>query len=89
MRRGIVRERFLSLWQEAGKRYIAVWKKDQLDDPEFSGALAEMRGDGVEVERIEKSDDVRLVSTDAAVADKYDLLEESEYWPRENQPESR
>jgi len=79
-----VRERFVSLLKEARRRYVAVWTKGQLDDPAFSRTLAEMRADGIVVEEIEHSDDVRLVSINGAVAAKYDMIEEAEYWTRDD-----
>lgn len=75
-----VRDQYLSLSQQARKRYVAVWKTDQLADPTFADTLSAMQQDGVVVESLDSDDSVRLVTADPSIAAKYDMVDESEYW---------
>lgn len=89
-----VRERFQQLWKEARKRFVGLWRNKHLTADATSidemismlraaaDELERMRKDGVILERDEGAADdyAHLVTTDPKVAEKYGLIEESEFW---------
>jgi hypothetical protein len=78
-----VREKYLEIWQSARpgvKRYLRLWSSKSLSS-DAAELLDRMRADGVTVEpRGGGGDDVYLATSDPAVARKYDMHEESEFW---------
>ena len=89
-----VQDKFRELWREARKRYVAIWRNKWLTAEAQSiedminglraaaGRLDQMRKDGIVLEdkgRV-REDDVHLVTTDPKVAEKYGMIDESEYW---------
>jgi hypothetical protein len=97
-----VRDKFMEMWQSGKKRYVAAMRNRRtasgaasIEDAEkaqqdAANMLEEMRRDGVEVSsaRSVPDDYTYLVTTDPLIAAKYDMVEESEYWPEYNDPES-
>lgn len=89
-----VRPKFEELWRQSRKRYIALWRNKWLTADAKSiedmiamlqGAVEEleaMRADGVTLdpEGGTTDDYAYLVTTDPAIARKYDMHDESEYW---------
>jgi hypothetical protein len=89
-----VRGKFEELWKEARKRYVTIWRNKRLTSEAKSiedmvtqlrsaaDRLDEMRKDGVFLENDAGGGDdyAHLVTTDPKVAEKYGLVEESEYW---------
>jgi len=78
-----VRPRFAELWnsgQAPATRYIRLWRNEFLSG-EAADTLSAMLKDGVTLETPEgKAEDfARLVTTDPAIARKYDMHEESEF----------
>ncbi len=78
-----VRDKFHELWKEARRRFVAIWRNPQLTADE----LDEMRKDGVILEDREDGS-VRLVTTNPDIAQKYDLVDEFEYWDQNDDRES-
>ncbi len=90
-----VREKFSELWYQDRKRYILPWRNKGLTTkahsieemaellPDAAQLLRAMQADGVMMERGVADDHATLVTTDPLVAAKYDMVEESEYWPDE------
>jgi hypothetical protein len=67
------------LWTKARKRYVKIWRNKWLTSK--STQLGQMRHDGVVLENDGVPDgNVRLVTTDANVAEKYGFVDESDYW---------
>ena len=91
-----VRSKYQELWSQARERYVTVWRKTGLTAEASSieeivrrlrsesDQLDQMFNDGVELELSDSSIDdyVMLVTTDPTIAEKYGMLEESEYWDR-------
>ncbi len=89
-----VRSKFEELWKEARKRYVMTWRNKWLTAEAKSiedminmlrssaDYLDQMRKDGVFLEDDSGVGDdyARLVTTDPKVAEKYGLVDESEYW---------
>lgn len=73
-----VRPKYEELWANNQTRYVKVWRKarHQAD----AALLARMQADGVTVEAGNDAERVYLVTTDPAVAERYDMHPESEYW---------
>jgi hypothetical protein len=90
-----VQDKFRELWAQSRRRYIRLWHDPRLtpriatwDDliaalPEMSSHFDQMRAKGVMVDpdRVNADGYACLVSTDPAVAQTYDMHEESDYWP--------
>ena len=89
-----VADMYLQLCREAGKRYITTWRNKWITAeaktlPEMismlrksADHLQQMLQDGVILEDSSSTSDdyARLVTTDAKIAEKYGMMEESEYW---------
>lgn len=90
-----VRAKYHELWAGTrGKRYMMIWRNEflttkarSLDDliatsRDAVDTLEAMRADGVELDPGggTSADYARLVTTDPAVATKYDMHEEDEFW---------
>ncbi len=89
-----VREKFKELWNEARKRFVTTWRNKWLTAEAKSiedmigmlrsaaDHLDQMRKDGVVLDDDGGIGDdyARLVTLDPKVAEKYGLVEESEYW---------
>jgi hypothetical protein len=89
-----VRGKFRELWKEARKRYVTTWRNKWLTSEAKSvddmikmlrsaaEYLEQMRNDGVFLEDDSGVGDdyAHLVTTDPKVAEKYGLVDESEYW---------
>ena len=69
-----VKDKFSELWKLARRRYVTLWQAR-----DAANQRDELHKDGVTLETAE-DDHVLLVTTDTAVAKKYDMVEESEYW---------
>lgn len=96
-----VRDKYLELCQYGRKRYIMVWRNKWLtagalsvEDMEralrdAADTLKSMRMDGVELSDAGgvSNDYAYLVTTDPVIAAKYDMVEKSEYWPEDDDPE--
>lgn len=96
-----VRGRFQELWREARRRYVTTWRNKWLTAQAKSiedmismlksaaDHLDQMRKDGVVLDDDGgvADDYARLVTTDPKVAEKYGLVEESEYWGRDEEDE--
>ncbi|MBM4000699.1 MAG: nucleotidyltransferase family protein [Planctomycetes bacterium] len=94
-----VRDKFQELWREARRRYVTIWRNKWLTAEAKSveemirmlrsaaDRLDQMRKDGVVLddESGVGDDYARLVTTDPTVAEKYGLVEESEYWEDEEE----
>ncbi len=92
-----VRSKFEELWQEGRTRYVTIWRNKWLtaeaksiDDMNrllrsAAEQLEQMQKDGVVLEDNGGAGDdyALLVTTDPKVAEKYGLVEESEYWDRD------
>jgi hypothetical protein len=79
-----VREKYAEIWQSArpaAKRYLLIWRNDFLATKGASEIRAAMKADGVTLEPGggAAGDYVYLVTSDPAVAKKYDMHEESEF----------
>jgi len=77
-----VRDKYVELWSgvhEGKTRFVRQWTRTT----ESESQLATMRDEGVQVEPL-TGDQVRLVSTDPDLARKYDMHEESEFFPPES-----
>ena len=89
-----VREKFAELWSQGKKRFVTLWRNkwltanaNSMEDMITSlrnaaETLEAMRRDGVFLDdHGSVADDyARLVTTDSAIANKYDMVEESEFW---------
>lgn len=89
-----VRGKFQELWREARRRYMTIWRNKWLTAEAKSiedmismlrsaaDNLDQMRKDGVVLDDDGGVGDdyARLVTMDPTVAEKYGLVEESEYW---------
>lgn len=88
-----VRDKFRDLWKEARKRYVTIWRNKWLtaeaksieDMTKLLRAAADqleaMRKDGVVLEGDAVGDDyAHLVTMDPKIAEKYGMVEESEFW---------
>jgi len=96
-----VRGKFEELWREARKRYVTNWRNKWLTAEAKSiedmirllrsaaDHLEQMRKDGIVLEDDGGVGDdyARLVTMDPRVAEKYGLVEESEYWDAEEENE--
>ncbi|HVA51632.1 MAG TPA: hypothetical protein VNH11_35150 [Pirellulales bacterium] len=93
-----VRGKYAELWQQAKKRYVTLWRnkwltadahtlEDMIGALRAAAAVLEsMLDDGVTLDAEAGGvgdDDAHLVTTDPEVAKKYDMLEESEFWGKE------
>jgi hypothetical protein len=90
-----VRDKFMELCESGKKRYVTMLRTDWPDDDASSirnrekarrdaaDTLESMRLDGVEISAsgAVSHDYTLLVTTDPVIAAKYDMVEESEYWP--------
>jgi hypothetical protein len=89
-----VRNKYEELWKEARKRYITIWRNkwltaeaksiEEMIDMLRSAAnyLDQMRKDGVLLENDGSTGDdyAHLVTTDPKIAEKYEMVDETEYW---------
>ncbi len=89
-----VKSKFEELWKEARKRYVMIWRNKRLTAKARSiedmismlraaaDRLEQMRKDGVVLDDGDgvDADRARLTTMDARVAEKYGLVDESEYW---------
>ncbi len=89
-----VKSKFEELWKEARKRYVTTWRNKWLTANAKSieemksllraaaDRLDQMIQDGVVVDKQDGIDNdyAQLVTTDPKVAEKYGMVEESEYW---------
>ncbi len=73
-----MRAKYTDLWTEARKRYVMVCPLDKIKADQLEAMLK----DGVLREELVGSGAgaVRFVTTDAKVAEKYGMVEESEWW---------
>lgn len=72
-----VQEKYRELWGQGRKRYIM-----RVALSTVANRLEEMKSDGVIVENDDglREDSARLVTTDPQIAEKYGLVDESEFW---------
>lgn len=96
-----VRQKFGELWKEARKRYVTTWRNKWLTSESktiedmikmlrsAADYLEQMRSDGVFLEDDGgvRDDNARLVTMDPKVAEKYGLVDESEYWGMDEEAE--
>jgi hypothetical protein len=89
-----VRDKFVELWASARRRFVRLWRNKfltihakSLDEmiASLSAAAAElerMKNDGVTLEPDGGTGDdyAHLVTTDPKVAEKYGMMDESEFW---------
>jgi hypothetical protein len=89
-----VQDKFRELWREARKRYVTTWRNKRLTAEAktiqeminmlrvAADHLDQMRKDGVVLEDQGGIGDdcARLVTMDPKVAEKYGMIDESEYW---------
>jgi hypothetical protein len=89
-----VKAKFQELWEEARRRYVTLWRNKWLtvDVKSIEDMIAKLRTAADHLDQMRKdgvflddgggvSDDyARLVTTDPKVAEKYGLVDESEYW---------
>jgi hypothetical protein len=89
-----VRGKFEELWKEARKRYVTIWRNKWLtsEAKSIEDMIARLRSAADDLEQMRKDgvfleddggvgdDYAHLVTTDPKVAEKYGLVEESEYW---------
>jgi hypothetical protein len=94
-----VRRKYEELWKEARKRYITVWRNkwltaearsiEEMIDMLRSAAnyLDQMRKDGVLLEDDGGTGDdyAHLVTSDPKIAQKYEMVDETEYWSDEEE----
>lgn len=94
-----VQGKFQELWRQSRKRYVMTWRNKWLTAEAKSiedminllrsaaEQLDQMRMDGVVIDDSNGGDDdyARLVTTDPIVAERYGLVDESEYWERDDQ----
>jgi len=92
-----VRDKFTELWKSSRRRYVRVWRNkfltidansinDMIDHlKKATEELEAMRADGVTLEPDGGTADdyAYLVTTDPEIAQKYEMLEETEYWKEE------
>ncbi len=97
-----VRDKFEELWSEARKRYVTTWRNKWLTAEAKSiedmirllrsaaDHLEQMRKDGVVLDDDGGIGDdyAHLMTMDPKVAEKYGMIEESEYWERDEEDES-
>ncbi|NQT36586.1 MAG: nucleotidyltransferase family protein [Planctomycetes bacterium] len=97
-----VRTKFKDLWQEARKRYVTTWRNKWLAAEAKSiedmismlraaaDQLDQMRKDGVVLDDngAVGDDYAHLVTMDAKVAEKYGLVDETEYWGVDDEDEA-
>ena len=90
-----VQEKFAELWYNDKRRYVMLWRNKWLTANAKSISemtallqsaelkLKEMLIDGIVMDRDGAATDdyTMLVTTDPVIAAKYDMVEESEYWP--------
>jgi hypothetical protein len=96
-----VQGKFKELWREARKRYVTTWRNRWLTAEaksleEMIGMLRsaadhldQMREDGVVLETDGRvgDDHAHLVTMDPKIAEKYGLIDESEYWAENEEGE--
>lgn len=75
-----VRDKYAEIWKQAKKKFITIREIERLTPDEREGLhedgiTLEFEGEGL------RAGYVRLVTTDSDVARKYDMVEESEFWP--------
>jgi Uncharacterised nucleotidyltransferase len=82
-----VGDKYKELWSQGKKRYVARWPNKWLTSESKARDLESMLKDGVILENDGGAADeqVYLVTTDPEVAKKYDMVEESEFWGREEE----
>lgn len=90
-----VRKVFAELWKKSRRRFVAVWghgfagrKPNTLDEmisgiPAWAELLKRMKDDGVQLEWRDNASDeqIRMITTDPRIAEKYDMIEETDLWP--------
>jgi hypothetical protein len=75
-----VRDKYQELWRTArpvAKRYVRLWHKNSQPEEQLEVMLRD--GVTVDLDKKASSDIAYLVTTDPAVAEKYDMHEESEF----------
>jgi hypothetical protein len=96
-----VRQKYDELWQQSRKRYTLLWRNKWLTAEATSlgeminslrcaaEELEAMLADGVTLDpgRDTSDDYTYLVTTDPAIAKKYDMHDESEFWGDEDEVE--
>ena len=90
-----VTSKFTELWKQARKRYVMTWRNNRLTAKAKSiedliatlraaaQQLAQMQHDGIVLDETTGDGNgsvLLLVTTDAKVAEKYGLIDESDYW---------
>ena len=96
-----VKSKYEELWKEARKRFVTLWRNKWITAEAKSiedmvsllraaaDHLDQMRKDGVILDDVAgcADDYANLVTTDAKVAEKYGLIDESEYWGTDDEDE--
>jgi len=96
-----VQGKFNDLWKEARKRFVSIWRNKWLNSESknlegmisklraAADLLDQMRKDGVAIEGDGGTGDdyALLVTTDPIVAEKYGMVDESEFWDAEDDEE--
>jgi len=88
-----VRDKFNDLWNQSRKRFIATLRdhriattpevlEELISEKRGENYIKQLRQDGVTLEV--DGDRVRFVTTDPMIAEKYGLVDESDYWPDED-----
>ncbi len=87
-----VRGKYRELWKQGRQRFVAIWRDERLTPdvnsiedmvellPEKTDELTRMRDDGIVLADNGQSGYATLVIDDALIAEKYGMIEESEYW---------
>lgn len=97
-----VRSQYQQLWSQARRRFIKIWRnKSLISDAknvqemiqklrESADQLEQLHKEGVILEFVDSAegDYAILVTTDPIIAEKYGMVEESEFWDRETEQNS-
>lgn len=97
-----VRLKYRELWKEARKSYVTFWRNKWLTSnaKSIEDMIAMLRGAADHLEQMRKDgvmlddsggvgdDYAQLMTTDAKIAEKYGLVDESEYWDEAEEDES-
>jgi hypothetical protein len=80
-----VRDKYKELCQQSRKRYVTRWSNQWLVPPaeSLTDMMKSLQAQGIHVERDASGRDDRaiLATNDPEVAKRYDMVEESEFWP--------
>ena len=96
-----VKDKFKELWKEARKRYVTTWRNKWLtaEAKSIEDMIAMLRAAADELDQMRKDgvvlednggvgdDYAHLLATDPKVAEKYGLVDESEYWELDEEDE--